>query len=81
MVCKDIGTVDYFSHSYFITDNPGFCPSVDPRVCRDGHEDECFDDASCDAGKKCCHDGCKKNCIRPLSKPMRGPPRPAVPRK
>ena len=67
--------------NFFITDNPGFCPIVDPMVCLGDQEDSCFDDASCDDNEKCCHDGCRKLCVKPLPKPNAAVPRKAIARK
>lgn len=66
---------------FFITDNPGFCPIVDPMVCSGYQEDSCFDDASCEDNEKCCHDGCRKLCVKPLPKPNAAVPRKAIARK
>ena len=67
--------------NFFITDNPGFCPIVDPMVCLGDQEDSCFDDASCDDNEKCCHDGCRKLCVKPLPKPNAAVPHKAIARK
>ena len=63
------------------TGNPGFCPIVDPRMCPGDQEDRCFDDASCDPTEKCCHDGCRKNCVRALPMPNAAPHKQTILRK
>ncbi|XP_078366590.1 uncharacterized protein LOC144650724 isoform X3 [Oculina patagonica] len=60
--------------------NPGYCPTVDPQMCRGDQYDSCFDDASCDVSEKCCHDGCRKLCMKPLPKPNADSPREAMSR-
>lgn len=64
-----------------VADNPGYCPTVDPQMCRGDQYDSCFDDASCDVSEKCCHDGCRKLCMKPLPKPNADSPREAMSRK
>ena len=66
---------------FFFADNPGFCPTVDPMMCPGDQEDSCFDDASCEDNEKCCHDGCRKMCVKPLAIPNAGLPQKIVPRK
>lgn len=66
--------------TFFIADNPGFCPIVDPQICSGDLDDSCFDDASCDVSEKCCHDGCRKLCVKSLSRPNAGGPPKAMSR-
>ena len=50
-------------------------------ICSGDQEDSCFDDASCAGNEKCCHDGCRKLCVKPLPKPNADPPLKTITRK
>ena len=59
----------------FIIQNPFFnflakvgkCPKpLPPFFCSGGEENMCIDDSDCFGSKKCCSQGCFKQCTFPL---------------
>ncbi|KAJ7381019.1 hypothetical protein OS493_004614 [Desmophyllum pertusum] len=49
------------------SEKPGQCPNPWKEQPCDRRGDMCAEDGDCDSGGKCCHNGCQKDCVKPVN--------------